>query len=202
MAQIGGSLAGGDTATQVAKSKSLSIGISGVFVAAIILLECAAIYIYLAGGRSPAKAEAHSAVAAKEHLGMRDIDLGKFSLIASDPDSRGSLLIEFHLVGSVVAARSGVEATDGAERDGFNGPSSDSIDANEDDNIAFEKLFRHGKSQFRDSVIGIIGNAQISTLSDPGFGEIKGRILAKTNSLLGKPLLKEIRFSEFAVVQQ
>jgi flagellar FliL protein len=42
----------------------------------------------------------------------------------------------------------------------------------------------------------------MSDLSDPALGLIKRQILAKTNSLLGEPLLKEIIFSDFAVVQQ
>ena len=39
-------------------------------------------------------------------------------------------------------------------------------------------------------------------LADPSLGLIKRQILAKTNSLLGEPLLKEVVFSDFAVVQQ
>ena len=51
-------------------------------------------------------------------------------------------------------------------------------------------------------MIVIIRNAQMSDLADPGLGLIKRQILAKTNSLLGEPLMKEVLFSDFAVVQQ
>ena len=202
MTQTANSLAEGDAATQVEERKLLSIGIAGAIVAAIVSLECAAIYTFLVGGYFHGNAEAHGAVAAAEQVQLRDVDLGKFSLTALDPQSSGSLLIEFHLVGSVVAGHSGKEANGEAEYDGFSGPSGKSSDVTEDDNTAFEKLFRHERSRFRDQVIVIIGNAQISALSDPGFGVIKRQILARTNSLLGAPLLKEIRFSDFAVVQQ
>lgn len=202
MPRTSNSLAVGDAATQVAERKSFSIGVTGALVAAIILLECATIYAFLAGRFSFSKAEVQRAVAADEHVQWRDVDLGKFSLTAFDPKSSGSLLIEFHLFGSVAEGNSAKELTAGAERDGIRGLGSKSSDATEDDNLTFEKLFQRETGHFRDQVIGIVGSAEISALSEPSFGVIKRQILARTNSLLGKPLLKEIRFSDFAVVQQ
>jgi hypothetical protein len=203
MSQTPNSLAKADAATQAEDRKLLSIGIAGAIVAAIVFFECATVYLYLAGGDFLGKAEARRTVAANEQIQMRDVDLGKFSLTAVDPNSSsGSLLIEFHLIGSVVAGYSGKEATGGAERDRFDEQGSKSGDVAEDGNTAFEKLFQRERSRFRDQVIVVIGNAQISALSEPGFELIKGQLLARTNSLLGKPLVKEIRFSEFAVVQQ
>jgi hypothetical protein len=202
MAQTVNSLTAADAATQGKIRKLWSIGITGAIVVAIIIFECVAADRYLAGGGSAREADVHRAVAADEHIPMRDVELGRFSLTASDPNSNNSLLIEFHLIGSVVAGNSGNEAKVRAERDGFGEQGSKSGDVAEDDDTTFEKLFQQEKSRFRDQVIVIIGNAQVSALSDPGLGLIESQILARTNSLLGEPLLKEIRFSDFAVVQQ
>ena len=202
MAQTVNSLAAADAATQGKLRKSLSIGITGAIVVAIIIFECVAADRYLAGGGAAGEADVHRAVAADEHIPMRDVELGRFSLTAFDPNSNNSFLIEFHLVGSVVAGNSGKQAKVRTERDGSGEQGSKSGDAAENDDTAFEKLFKQERSRFRDQVIVIIGNAQISALSDPGLGFIERQILARTNSLLGEPLLKEIRFSDFAVVQQ
>ena len=46
------------------------------------------------------------------------------------------------------------------------------------------------------------GNCQIEDLTDPGLGLLKRRILAKSNDLLGKPLLRSVVFSDFSFVEQ
>ena len=56
----------------------------------------------------------------------------------------------------------------------------------EEDNSPFGKLFKKSKNRFRDQVIVIIRNAQMSDLADPSLGLIKRQILAKTNSLVGR----------------
>lgn len=202
MDQTAKSLADGDTATRGKKKKSLSIGITGAIVALITIIECAAIYNYLGRELPLPKAEAHRSFVADENIQPRDIDLGKFSLIASDSKSNGSLLIEFHLVGTVVADYLEKLANAGIEPDGFAEPGNKSNNTTENGNTEIEKLFRREKSRFRDQVIVVIDNAQLSALSEPDFNVIEGQILARANSLLGGPLLKEIRFSDFAVVQQ
>jgi flagellar basal body-associated protein FliL len=202
MAQTANSSAEAPTANKGGGKKSFSISITGAVIGAIIIFECVMAYLYLPGGDSATKAAAKKEVAENEHAEMRDVDLGKFSLTAFDPNSNASLLIEFHLVGAIVAGHSEKEAEGEAEHDGFGGHGSKSGDVAEDDHTNFEKLFKQDRNRFRDQVIVIIGNAQISGLTDPGLGLIKAQILAKTNSLLGKPLLKEVRFTEFAVMQQ
>jgi flagellar FliL protein len=66
----------------------------------------------------------------------------------------------------------------------------------------FGKLYKKNKIRMRDQVITIIRNAEMADLADPGLGLIKRQILAKTNALLGEPLLKGVIFSDFAVVEQ
>jgi hypothetical protein len=202
MAQTPGSFVEPNAANQAEKRKLFSIGVNSAILAAIIICECATVYILLAVVYPIDKAAARSAAADDEHVHSGDVDLGKFSVTTLDPSTNGSLLIEFHLFGSVVATQSANAANSGAERDGFGGKGSKSGDVAEDDKIAFERLFQPEKSRFRDQVIAIIGNSEISVMGDPGLEPIKRQILARTNSLLGEPLLKEIRFSDFAVVQQ
>ncbi len=201
MVQIASSFAEADTAPRANKRKLFSRGIAGAIVAAIIICECAAAYILLSGIYPTGKAPPRKVAAAVQaHAG--DVDLGKFSLTALDPNSSGSLLIEFHLLGSVVATRSAIAANGGADHDGSDGNGSDPGNATEDGKTAFERLFQPEKSRFRDQVIVIISRAQISLLSYPDLEELDQQIAAQTNSLLGEPLLKEIRFSDFAVVEQ
>ena len=86
------------------------------FVVAIVLLQCVlGVFVHLPGGDSTAKADSHEKEAAdhsddkdKErttfeqiHAENREIDLGKFSLTAFDPNSNTTLLIDFHLYGTV-----------------------------------------------------------------------------------------------------
>ena len=78
------------------------------------------------------------------------------------------------------------------------GPPSDEPDPS----TKIGKLYKKNKHRIRDQVIKIIRTAEMSDLTDPGLGLIKRQILAKTNSLFGEPVLKDVLFSDFAVVQQ
>ena len=181
---------------------SFSKTITGAIVGLIVIFECVAASHYLAGGDSAAKIEAKKEASAEEHAEQHDVDLGKFSLTTIDPIANTTLLIEFHLVGAVVADHFEREVKGWTEREGSAGHGSTAGALADDNTTTFGKLFKQNKNRFRDQVIMIIGNAQISDLSDPRLGLIKGQILAKTNLLLGEPLLKEVQFSDFAVVQQ
>ena len=209
MAETANSPSGTHGADAVAGKKSLSKGKIGAIVGAIVVLQIVLAYLYLPGGNSAkaeAKKEATRAVdktdkegAADGRVEQREVDLGKFSLTAFDPNSNTTLLIDFHLWGTVAADHSDQEAKSGGEHEGHGGKGGKGV---EEDNSPFGKLFKQDRNRFRDQVIVIIRNAQMSDLTDPGLGLIKRQILAKTNSLLGEPLLKEILFSDFAVVQQ
>ncbi len=207
--------AGGAGADLATGKKSLSKAKIGVIVGVIVLLQCVLAYLYLPGS-SAAKDEAKkeqpaargSARAEKEGVAddgrpeQREVDLGKFSLTAFDPNSNTTLLIDFHLFGAVAADREDRDAKGEAGHEGKGGHGGKAGEAGEDDNTTFGKLFKRNKNRFRDQVIVIIRNAQITDLADPSLGLIKRQILAKTNSLLGEPLLKEVLFGDFAVVQQ
>jgi flagellar basal body-associated protein FliL len=211
MAETSNSAVGAHGANVAEGKKSFSKVKTGALVVLIIVLECVMAYLYLPGGNSAANAEANKEAAAHvskkseketaadQHVQLREVDLGKFSLTAFETSSNTTLLIEFHLFGSVVADHSEKEVKGGAQHEGHGGKAGDVVD---DDDTTFSKLFKQNKNRFRDQVIVIIRNAQMSDLTDPGLKLIRSQILAKTNSLLGDPLLKEVLFGDFAAVQQ
>lgn len=103
-----------------------------------------------------------------------EADLGEYSLSAFQPASNTTLLIDFHLYGTLTA----------------------------NDQAGFPEYFEAKKHRIRDQVITTIRSAELSDLTDPGLGLIKRQILEKTNRALGKPLLQGIVFSDFLVVEQ
>jgi len=162
-------------------------------IAAVIGAECLFAYVYVsvatekaAAGESGAAKRSASGEAdetakdgesekdAASGEGEREIDLGEFSLTAFQPASNTTLLIDFHLYGTIM----------GKEEQGF----AEHYDSN--------------KHRIRDQVITTIRSAELADLTDPGLGLIKRQILEKTNRALGKPLLQGIVFSDFLVVEQ
>gem|GEM_PF-927814 len=138
-------------------------------------------------GAKPAKADAHGgghggghgASTAKVPAGSGtggevEVELGKFNLMVHEPASNITLRVNFHLVGTV--------------EDG--------------DSDEFSHLLEKNQHRLRDQIIFEIRNAQLSDLTDPGLGLIKRRILAKSNDLLGQPLLQNVVFSEFSFIEQ
>ena len=187
-------------------SKLKVVGIISFIVAA----QCAVAYMFLPSGAAVAKADPKREIKARhsdpveqdEHAEFREVDLGKFSLTAFDPNSDTTVLIDFHLYGTVAVEPPAEGETASTDHGGGHGGHGKAKEGEEPDDSAFGMLFRKNKHRFRDQVIVIIRNAQAPDLADPGLGLIKRQILAKTNSLLGEPLLKEVIFSDFAVVEQ
>lgn len=103
-----------------------------------------------------------------------EVDLGEFSLTALQPASNTTLLIEFHLFGTIRTAK--------------------------DDQ--FSELYEGNRHRIREQVLMTIRSAELADLTDPGLGLIKRQILEKTNRALGKPLLLGVIFSDFIVVEQ
>ncbi len=201
------------TADATGKKMSSKVKIAAI-VGAIVLLQCVLAFMYLPSGNA-AKDEAKKAIAPpagpaieKETLAgeakpeTREVDLGKFSLTAFDPNSNTTLLIDFHLCGVVPVDHDAKDNKAKGEHEEGHGGKGKGGEGAEDDNSNFGRLFKQNKNRFRDQVIVIIRNAQMADLTDASLGLIKRQILTKTNSLLGEPLLKEVLFSDFAVVQQ
>jgi flagellar basal body-associated protein FliL len=183
----------------------------GIVLAVVVGAQCVLAWLLLPSGTSADATEtthqskSHSAITLDPahddpHAERREVDLGRFSITSIDPASNSTLLIDFHLYGAVIAEHEehAAEAESGGHGDGH----GKKAEGEPEDNSRFGKLLKKNKHRFRDQVIVVIRNAQMSDLSDPALGLIKRQILAKTNSLLGEPLLKEVIFSDFAVVQQ
>ena len=90
------------------------------------------------------------------------------------PASNVTLRVNFHLIGTVLA----------------------------EEQHEFEELLSKNQHRLRDQAIFEIRNCQIDDLTDPGLALLKRRILAKSNDLLGKPLLHSVVFSDFSFVEQ
>lgn len=111
-----------------------------------------------------------AAVAGEEH----EIDMGEYQLTAFQAASNTTLLINFHLFGTIAGEDAGY----------------------------FESSYEANKHRIRDHVLTTIRSAELADLTDPGLGLIKRQILEKTNRALGKPILQAIVFSDFVAVEQ
>ncbi len=126
------------------------------------------------GGGHGAAASTAKVPAGSGTGGEVEVELGKFNLMVHEPASNITLRINFHLVGTV----------------------------DDEDSGDFSQLLEKNQHRLRDQIIFEIRNAQLSDLTDPGLGLIKRRILAKSNDLLGQPLLQNVVFSEFSFIEQ
>jgi flagellar FliL protein len=132
----------------------------------------------------------------------REVDLGKFSVTAFQPASNTTLLIDFHLFGTVAvepgeehAAASG---HGGGDHGGHGGHGHEAPAADDE----FSRLFKKNEHRFRDQVITIVRSAELTDYADPSLGLIRRKILEKSNRTLGKPLLREVIFSDFSLIEQ
>jgi flagellar FliL protein len=199
--------------TEAPKKKGLSGKLKiGIALAVVVGAQCVLAWLLLPSGTSAddteSKHESKSSSAAHfdpalddPHAERREVDLGRFSITSIDAASNSTLLIDFHLYGAVIAEPEAHASDEEGQEDGHGGHGK-KAEGEPEDHSRFGKLLKKNKHRFRDQVIVVIRNAQMSDLSDPALGLIKRQILAKTNSLLGEPLLKEVIFSDFAVVQQ
>ena len=161
--------------------------IVAVLVAVVILTEGMFAYLLIPGRTdlekwSAAKAakEAHSGEESHgheknhQHAHEHEVDLGKYNVVVHHPASNVTLRVNFHLIGTV----------------------------EEKTHDEFEELLGKNQHRLRDQAIFEIRNCQIEDLTDPGLALLKRRILAKSNDLLGKPLLRSVVFSDFSFVEQ
>ena len=159
--------------------------IVGVIVAAVILSECVFAYMLIPSRTdlekwSAAKVAKDTAAghAAQEHKREgkpeTEVDLGKYNVVVHHPASNVMLRVNFHLIGTVLT----------------------------EEQHEFEELLAKNQHRLRDQAIFEIRNCQIDDLTDPGLALLKRRILAKSNDLLGKPLLHSVVFSDFSFVEQ
>ena len=159
--------------------------IVAVIVAVVILAECMFAYVLIPSrgdlekwSAEKAAKEAASGHAAQEHKHEgkpeTEVDLGKYNVVVHHPASNVTLRVNFHLIGTVPT----------------------------EEHHEFEELLIKNQHRLRDQAIFEIRNCQIDDLTDPGLALLKRRILAKSNDLLGKPLLHSVVFSDFSFVEQ
>ena len=128
----------------------------------------------------------------------REVDLGKFSLTAYQPASNSSVLIDFHLFGTV-AVEPGHHDEEAASSGGHGGGHGGGEAKPNDE---FSRLYDKSMHRIRDQVITIVRSADLTDFADPNLGLIRRKILEKSNRILGKPLLQEVIFSDFSLVEQ
>jgi len=159
--------------------------IVAVLVAVVIVTECVFAYLVIPS-HNDLEAWA-SAKAAKEHSSGEsahkekaegkkevEVDLGKYNVVVHKPTANMTLRVNFHLIGTVL----------------------------EDEEHEFAELLAKHQHRLRDQAIFEIRNSQIEDLTDPGLALLKRRILAKSNDLFGKPLLRSVVFSDFSFIEQ
>lgn len=180
------------------------------FMVAVIGGEClvACFYLPSMSAATPAaapEAAQHTEETAEEEAAhaapKREVDLGRYSITSFQPASNTTLLIDFHMFGTVAgdaseAAASPAEGHGGGHGEGHGGGEAPASDDE------FTRLFEKHKHRLRDQVIVIVRSAEMTDFADPSLGLIRRKILEKSNRLLGKPLLEEVIFSDFSLVEQ
>lgn len=132
------------------------------------------------GGHGDSKAAhggGHGEAAAKgpaTHGEYTEVDLGKYNVMAYQPGANAMRVIEFHLYGAIAS----------------------------EDYATFERLWETNQQRCRDQVIVTIRSSDVEDFTDPGLGLIKRKILARTNDVLGKPLIEEVVFSDFSFIEE
>jgi flagellar basal body-associated protein FliL len=103
-----------------------------------------------------------------------EVELGKFNVIIHQPAANLTMRVNFHLIGTLPT----------------------------ESQKEFEELLQHNEHRLRDQVIFEIRNSRVEDLIDPGLALLKRKILAKSNELLGKPILHTVLFSDFSYIEQ
>jgi hypothetical protein len=159
--------------------------IVAVLVAVVILVECLFAWMLI-----PSRADLEGWAAAK---GAKDatagqtaqdikpsgkpeveVELGKYNIVVHQPATNVTLRVNFHLIGTVA----------------------------QEQQSEFDTLFGRQQHRLRDQAIFEVRNCQVEDLTDPGLALLKRRILAKSNDLLGKPILRSVVFSDFSFIEQ
>ena len=194
------------------KSSMLTKIVVLAFMVAVIGGECLVACFYLpsmSAASAPAApdkvehAEGHAEEEPAPPEAKREVDLGKYSITSFQPASNTTLLIDFHMFGTVTAEAADTAAAapaGDAHGSGHGGGHGDAAAPASDDE--FTRLFEKNKHRLRDQVIVIVRSAELTDFADPSLGLIRRKILEKSNRLLGKPLLEEVIFSDFSLIEQ
>ena len=108
------------------------------------------------------------------HQPTVEVSLGPYHIISFNPATGASMSIDFELFGVVLAA----------------------------DQAEFDERFKLHAKRLNEQVTIAIRGMESSDFTDPGLGLIKRVVLEKVNRALGKPLVREAVFSEFAFIER
>jgi hypothetical protein len=159
------------------------VGIAVAVLCVVVAVECVvAAYMIPSADqvesqiKARAEEEKKKAEEAKSESALHATEaiVGKFNITIHKPEAESTMRIGFSLVATVL----------------------------EKDVDDFTNLFKGNEHRLRDQVIFEIRNSETADLTDPGLGLIKRRILAKSNELLGRPIIQSVVFSEFTYTQQ
>jgi len=103
-----------------------------------------------------------------------EAELGRYNVVIHQPAASLTMRVNFHLIGTLSEA----------------------------DELEFHELLAKNEHRLRDQVIYEIRNSRVEDLTDPGLALLKRKILAKSNELLGKPILRTVLFSDFSFIEQ
>ncbi|MHB0955765.1 MAG: hypothetical protein ACYC6N_02320 [Pirellulaceae bacterium] len=155
------------------------------FMGSVVAAECLFAYFWLPSASEVAAQveqiaeEAKASVQANQEGGTKEeektieVDLGVFTVTNHLLPTEATLRTDFHLFGTV----------------------------GEKDQGEFLELYTRNEKRFRDQVIMEIRTCEVTDLEDPGLGLIKRRFLEKSNTLLGKPLLRSVIFADYTFVE-
>ncbi|MFW6169472.1 MAG: hypothetical protein ACODAD_03210 [Planctomycetota bacterium] len=153
------------------------------FMGAVVISECLFAYFWLPSA-DEVTARVENMAKNAQNNGSREgreeegglaveMDLGAFTITNHRLTSESTFRTDFHLWGTV----------------------------RDSDKETFRKLFERNQNRFRNLVLEEIQNSERTDLTDAGLGSIKRRLLAKSNTLFGKPLLREVLFAEYTFVE-
>ncbi len=156
--------------------------IAVAFVGVVILVECALAYLLIP---SPADvAQAAGVQAADETEGSAEGEGASTAVDKAEPVSEvtlGTFHITLYRPASNTTWRVHLEVAAGVRKE---------------DKEEFDKLFADAENRIRDRIIGVVRSSEVTDFGGEGSGLIKRRILETVNDLFGKPLLREIYFSQ------
>jgi flagellar FliL protein len=103
-----------------------------------------------------------------------EAELGRFNVVIHQPAANLTMRVNFHLIGTLP----------------------------HENETEFHELLAKNEHRLRDQVIFEIRSSRVEDLTDPGLALLKRKILAKSNELLGKPILRTVLFSDFSFIEQ
>jgi hypothetical protein len=157
------------------------------FMGAVIATECLLAYLFIPNPdevaalaeenvtkKLPASLAGDEVTSEDDRKNMVEIQLGDYAITISQRNSSTALRADFTLAGTVL-----------------------SKDENE-----FANLMEKHPARFREIVLYEFRNSEREDLDDPQLGLIKRRILERSNTLFGKPIIKKLMFPDFSYIEQ